>query len=92
MALKGSALRNGKKSLRRKCETAQIPFSQKKTKHFKEAHAMKQAFGIFAALVLVPSLQVQAWVGGPWGHESYQANGDDGVYEAVGTLTDGTAM
>lgn len=53
---------------------------------------MKQIIGIFSALVLVPSMQVQAWIGGPWGNESYQANGDDGVYEAIGTMTDGTAM
>lgn len=53
---------------------------------------MKQAFGIFAALILMPSFQVQAWVGGPWSNDSYQSNGDDGIYEAIGTLTDGTAM
>lgn len=53
---------------------------------------MKQIIGIFSALVLVPSMQVQAWVGGPWSNDSYQENGDDGVYEAIGTLTDGTAM
>lgn len=53
---------------------------------------MKKVFGIFAAVILMPSLQVQAWVGGPWSNNSYQANGDDGVYEAVGSLTDGTAM
>lgn len=53
---------------------------------------MKQAFGIFAALILVPSMQVQAWIGGPWSNDSYQPNGDDGIYEAIGTLTDGTAM
>lgn len=53
---------------------------------------MKQVIGIFAALVLVPSMQTQAWVGGPWGNDSYQSNGDDGIYEAVGTMVDGTAM
>lgn len=53
---------------------------------------MKQVFGIFAALVLMPGMQVQAWVGGPWSNNSYQTNGDDGIYEAVGSLTDGTAM
>lgn len=53
---------------------------------------MKQAFGIFAALLLVPSLQVQAWVGGPWGNNSYQANGDDGIYEAIATMTNGVGM
>lgn len=53
---------------------------------------MKQAFGIFAALILMPSFQVQAWIGGPWSNDSYQTNGDDGVYEAIGSMTDGTAM
>ena len=53
---------------------------------------MKKVFGIFAAVILMPALQVQAWVGGPWSNNSYQANGDDGIYEAVGSLTDGTAM
>ncbi|MCB1231537.1 MAG: hypothetical protein KDN19_14805 [Verrucomicrobiae bacterium] len=62
------------------------------TKHHRKEYAMKQAFGIFAALILMPAFQVQAWTGGPWSNDSYQANGDDGVYEAVGTFTDGTAM
>ena len=53
---------------------------------------MKKVFGIFAAVILMPALQVQAWVGGPWSNNSYQDNGDDGIYEAVGSLTDGTAM
>lgn len=53
---------------------------------------MKQAFGIFAALILMPSFQVQAWIGGPFSGNSYHTNGDDGVYEAIGSLTDGTAM
>lgn len=53
---------------------------------------MKQVFGIFAALILMPTFQVQAWVGGPWSNNSYQSNGDDGIYEAVGTMTDGTAL
>jgi hypothetical protein len=53
---------------------------------------MKQAFGIFAALILVPSMQVQAWVGGPWSGNSHQENGDDGVYEAVATTANGVGM
>lgn len=53
---------------------------------------MKQAFGIFLAILVMPAFQVQAWIGGPFSNDSYQSNGDDGVYEAIGTMTDGTAM
>lgn len=53
---------------------------------------MKQAFGIFTAILLMPAFQVQAWIGGPWSHNSHQSNGDDGVYEAIGSMRDGTAM
>ncbi len=52
---------------------------------------MKQVFGIFAALILMPTFQVQAWLGGPWSNNTYNT-GDDGVYEAIGSMTDGTAM
>lgn len=44
------------------------------------------------AVALMPTFQVQAWIGGPWSNNSFQENGDDGIYEAVGSLTDGTAM
>lgn len=53
---------------------------------------MKQAFGIFAALVLMPSFQVHAWLGGPWSNDTYQTNGDDGIYEAVATTSNGVGM
>ncbi len=53
---------------------------------------MKQVFGIFSAIILMPAFQVQAWIGGPFSNNSYQTNGDDGIYEAVGSMTDGTAM
>ncbi|MCB1064743.1 MAG: hypothetical protein KDN20_17715 [Verrucomicrobiae bacterium] len=53
---------------------------------------MKQAFGIFLAILIMPTFQVQAWIGGPFSGNSYHDNGDDGVYEAIGSMTDGTAM
>lgn len=53
---------------------------------------MKQVFGIFAALILMPTFQVQAWLGGPWSNNSYQENGDDGIYEAIATMTNGVGM
>jgi hypothetical protein len=57
-----------------------------------ETHAMKQVIGIFAALVLVPSMQAHAWLGGPFSSDTYQSNGDDGIYEAVATTSNGLGM
>lgn len=53
---------------------------------------MKKLFGIFAAIVLVPTFSAQAWIGGPFSGNSYSANGDDGIYEAVATLSNGLGM
>jgi len=54
---------------------------------------MKQAIGIFAAIFMMPALSVQAWLGGPFTHNNnYGPTGDDGVYEAIGTMTNGTGL
>ena len=53
---------------------------------------MKKAFAVFSALILMPGLNAHAWVGGPWSNDSYQHNGDDGVYEAVATATNGIGI
>jgi hypothetical protein len=53
---------------------------------------MKKAFAVFCALVLMPGLNAQAWVGGPWSNNNSQPTGDDGIYEAVATMTNGTGM
>lgn len=53
---------------------------------------MKKAFAVFCALVLMPGLNAQAWVGGPWGNNSPLQSGDDGIYEAVATLTNGAGL
>jgi hypothetical protein len=45
---------------------------------------MKKIFAIFCALCLMPGFSAQAWIGGPFGNNTYFGEeGDDGVYEAV---------
>lgn len=45
---------------------------------------MKKIFSIFFALVLFPGYSAHAWIGGPFGNNTYFGEeGDDGVYEAV---------
>ncbi len=47
---------------------------------------MKKIFALFCAVVLMPSFSAHAWVGGPFGNNSFFGqNGDDGVYEAAAT-------
>jgi len=53
---------------------------------------MKKGIGLFLAVVLMPAMSAQAWIGGPWSANTYASNGDDGVYEAVATMTDGVGM
>lgn len=53
---------------------------------------MKKAFAVFCALVLMPGLNAQAWVGGPWSNNNLEPSGDDGVYEAVATATNGLGL
>ena len=53
---------------------------------------MKQLFGVFAAVVLMPSFTAQAWVGGPFSNNNYSPTGDDGVYEAIATMSNGVGM
>lgn len=53
---------------------------------------MKKIFAIFCAVVLIPGMNAQAWVGGPWSNNSPLESGDDGVYEAVATATNGSGL
>jgi len=53
---------------------------------------MKKAFAIFCAVILMPGLNAQAWVGGPFSNNNSLSTGDDGVYEAVATATNGTGL
>ncbi len=53
---------------------------------------MKKAFAVFAAIILMPSLNAHAWVGGPWSGNNASPSGDDGVYEAVATATNGSGI
>jgi len=47
---------------------------------------MKQLFAIFCAIFLMPMVSAQAWIGGPFSNNTYFGEqGDDGVYEAIGT-------
>jgi hypothetical protein len=47
---------------------------------------MKKIFAAFCAIVLMPSFSAQAWTGGPFSQNSYFGeDGDNGVYEAIGT-------
>jgi len=53
---------------------------------------MKKAFAIFCAVILMPGLNAQAWVGGPFSNNNPLPNGDDGIYEAVATMSNGTGI
>lgn len=54
---------------------------------------IKKLFAIFCAFCLMPLMSAQAWIGGPFSNNSYFSdNGDDGVYEAVGTATNGVGI
>lgn len=53
---------------------------------------MKKSFAVFCALVLMPGLNAHAWVGGPWSNNNSLESGDDGIYEAVATMTNGSGL
>ncbi len=53
---------------------------------------MKKTFAIFCAVILMPGLNAQAWVGGPFSYNNALPTGDDGIYEAVATMTNGTGI
>ncbi|MCF6313351.1 MAG: hypothetical protein L3J39_12960, partial [Verrucomicrobiales bacterium] len=53
---------------------------------------MKQVFAIFCAVILMPGLNAHAWVGGPWSNNNALESGDDGIYEAVATMSNGVGM
>ena len=54
---------------------------------------MKKIFAIFCAVFLLPTLNVHAWVGGPFSNNNYFGeNGDDGVYEASASAINGIGL
>ncbi len=54
---------------------------------------MKKIFAILAALTLTPTFQANAWIGGPFsGNTYFGERGDDGVYEAIATTTNGIGI
>ncbi|NNE91541.1 MAG: hypothetical protein HKN23_07830, partial [Verrucomicrobiales bacterium] len=53
---------------------------------------MKKLFAIFMAAVLLPGYTSFAWIGGPFSQNSYFTNGDDGIYEAIATMSNGLGM
>lgn len=53
---------------------------------------MKRAFAILSALFLISGMNAHAWKGGPWSYDTFQPNGDDGIYEAVATTQNGMGM
>ncbi len=53
---------------------------------FKNSTFMKKAFAVFCALILAPTFNTYAWIGGPFSNNSYFGeSGDDGVYEGIAT-------
>ncbi len=45
---------------------------------------MKTFLSLFCAICLIPNFSAQAWIGGPFGNNTFNGEeGDDGVYEAV---------
>lgn len=53
---------------------------------------MKKALAIFTAVVLMPASQTMAWTGGPFSNNSALPSGDDGVYEAIATTSNGLGI
>jgi hypothetical protein len=54
---------------------------------------MKKIFTIFCAVCLMPSFSAHAWIGGPFsGNSFFGSDGDDGVYEAAATATNGIGL
>lgn len=54
---------------------------------------MKKIFAIFCAIILMPTLNCHAWVGGPFSNNSFFGeNGDDGVYEASASGVNGIGL
>lgn len=53
---------------------------------------MKKFFAIFTAVVLLPVSQTMAWTGGPFSNNSSLSGGDDGVYEAIATMSNGVGL
>ncbi len=47
---------------------------------------MKNILAVFCALILAPTFNTYAWIGGPFSNNSYFGeSGDDGVYEGIAT-------
>jgi hypothetical protein len=53
---------------------------------------MKKIFAIFTAVILMPASQSMAWTGGPFSNGNALPGGDDGVYEAVATTSNGLGI
>ena len=53
---------------------------------------MKKFFAIFTAVILMPSSQIMAWTGGPFSNDNALPGGDDGIYEAVATMSNGVGL
>ena len=53
---------------------------------------MKKFFAIFTAVVLLPVSQTMAWTGGPFSNNNPLPGGDDGIYEAIATMSNGVGM
>ena len=54
---------------------------------------MKKFFAIFTAVVLMPASHTMAgWRGGPFSNNNAIPSGDDGVYEAIAIMENGTGL
>ena len=53
---------------------------------------MKKLIAAILAVLIVPTFNTSAWVGGPFDNNSYTPGGDDGIYEAVAVPVIGSGM
>ncbi len=54
---------------------------------------MKKIFALFCAVCLMPGFSAQAWIGGPFsGNSFFQAEDNDGVYEATASTLNGMGV
>ncbi len=58
-----------------------------------KAFFMKKIFALFCAVCLMPGFSAQAWIGGPFsGNSFFQAEDNDGVYEATASTLNGIGI
>lgn len=53
---------------------------------------MNKLFAAILAVLIVPTFNSYAWIGGPFDNNSFSPEGDDGIYEAIAVPTTGSGL